>query len=90
MTNSPNLSAETTPKLVTLWCQSATVAIAAPARPITPSGPIGIFSPGSRNASAIIAASAAAATHAIGTIAFRDDGIISDHPGAGGWGWWLG
>ena len=50
---------------------------AAPTRPMAPSGPIGIRSPGDRNASAIIAAMAAAVTHSIGTMAFRDV-IIGD------------
>ena len=47
---------------------------------MTPSGPIGIRSPGERNASAIIAAMAAAVTHSMGTMALRDD-----HRGELGW-----
>src|SRR5437868_4531660 len=71
VTNSEKLSATTSPKLLVLRFHSSAAAIAAPARPIRPSGPIGMRSPGERNASAVIAAIAAAITQAIGTIAFR-------------------
>ena len=71
VTNSPKLSAETTPKLDVLWFQRATLASAAPMRPMTPSGAIGIRSPGALKASAIMAAMAAAATQVIGTTALK-------------------
>src|SRR3984957_11225047 len=77
VTNSPYLSATTMPKLVALWSQSRNEATAAPARPIAPSGAMGIRSPGARNASAVIAAMPAAVTQAMGTIALRDENIMS-------------
>src|SRR4051812_32911683 len=83
VTNSPKLSAATTPKLDALLFQSATEATAAPTRPMTPSGPIGIRSPGSRNASAIIAAIAVAVTQHIGTMAMNDDRFIAPLHGRG-------
>ena len=75
VTNSPKLSADTTPKLEALRFHSSSDDAAAPARPIAPSGPIGIRSPGSRNASATMAASAAAVTQDMGTIALKDENI---------------
>src|SRR5437762_3442686 len=71
VTNSEKLSATTSPKLLVLRFHNSAAAIAAPASPIKPSGPIGIRSPGERNASAVIAAIAAAITQAIGMIALR-------------------
>src|SRR5262249_22183106 len=76
VTKRPKLSATTTPKLLALWFQSAIDAVAAPRRPMTPSGPIGIRSSFTRNASAVIAAIAAAVTQAIGTTAFREASVI--------------
>ena len=73
--NSPKLSATTTPKLVALLFQSAAEAMAAPTSPMAPSGPIGIRSPGSRNASAIMAAMAVAATQHIGTMAMSEEKV---------------
>ena len=73
--NSPKLSATTTPKLVALLFQSAAEAMPAPTSPMAPSGPIGIRSPGSRNASATMAAIAVAATQHIGTMAMRDENV---------------
>ena len=87
VTNRPKLSASTTPKLDALWFHNRTVAIAAPARPMAPSGPIGIRSPGERNASATIAAMAAAVTHSIGTMAFRDVIGVRDSGWLGDSGW---
>ena len=75
VTNSPKLSADTTPKLEALRFHSSSDDTAAPARPIAPSGPIGIRSPGSRNASATMAASAAAVTQDMGTMALKDENI---------------
>src|SRR6476469_6304332 len=72
VTNRPKLSAWTTPKLEVFRFHKSAEAIAAPTRPIAPRGPIGIRSPGDRNASATIAAMAAAVTHNIGTMAFSD------------------
>src|SRR5687768_6476283 len=72
VTNNPKLSATTTSKLVALASQSSHDATAAPTRPITPSGAIGIRSPRARNASAVIAAIPAAVTHAMGVMALRD------------------
>src|SRR5207244_12988512 len=72
VTNRPKLSAATTSKLDALWSQSTTAATAAPMKPTRPRPPIGIRSPGSRKASATIAATPAAVTHAIGTIALKD------------------
>src|SRR4051812_38456991 len=76
VTNSPNLSAATMSKLLALLFQRSADATPAPIRPMAPSGAIGILSPGSRNASATIAAMAAAATHDIGTMAFSDCQLI--------------
>src|SRR3989442_5679563 len=73
VTNSRNLSATRTPKLDAPSFQSSTDEMAAPARPMAPSGPIGIRSPGARNASAIMAAMAAAVTQDMGTIALNED-----------------
>src|SRR2546421_2560301 len=72
VTKRPKLSAETTPKLETLWFQRSSVATAAPMRPTKPSPAIGMRSPGSRNDSATIAARPAAVTHSIGTMALRE------------------
>src|SRR6185503_556795 len=83
--NSPKLSATTTPKLVALLFQSAAEAIPAPTSPMAPSGPIGIRSPGSRNASAIMAAIAVAATQHIGTMAMRDENMRSIQLGIRNW-----
>src|SRR5579862_2743015 len=77
VTNRPKLSATTTPKLEALLFHRNTAATAAPTKPITPSGPMGIRSPGSRNASAIIAAIAVAVTQHIGTMAMNDDWFIA-------------
>ena len=76
VTKRPKLSATTTSKLVALAFQSSPEATAAPTSPITPSGPIGISSPGSRKASAVIAAIPAAVTQAIGTMALKEENII--------------
>src|SRR5207247_10269754 len=76
VTNRPKLSANTTPKLEVLWFQSSTAETAAPTRPMAPSGPIGIRSPGARNASATMAASAAAVTQDIGTMALSAPNYI--------------
>src|SRR5437867_2316912 len=75
VTNNPKLSANTTPKLDVLWFHNSSEDTAAPIRPIAPSGPIGIRSPGARNASATMAASAAAVTQDIGTMALKPDNI---------------
>ena len=48
------------------------LAISAPTSPMTPSGPIGMRSPGSRNASAIMAAIAVAVTQHMGTMAMKE------------------
>src|SRR6266850_8095566 len=75
VTKRPKLSATTTSKLVALSFQSSPAAIAAPMSPIAPSGPMGISSPGSRKASAVMAAMPAAVTQAIGTMALREESI---------------
>src|SRR5262245_24288607 len=80
VTKSPNLSASTTPKLDAPSLHNSSDEMAAPARPMTPSGPIGIRSPGARKASATIAARAAAVTHDIGTMAFQAPMDISSGP----------
>ena len=69
VTNTPKLSAATTPKLVARLSQSATAATPAKISPMAPSGAIAIRSPGSRNASATIATIAAAVTQDMGTMA---------------------
>ena len=69
------MSAKTRPKLDALRFQRNSEDTAAPASPIAPSGPIGIRSPGARNASATIAASAAAVTHDMGTMALKEENI---------------
>src|SRR4051812_25710813 len=92
VTNRPKLSAATRSKLVALCPHRNAVAIAAPIRPTTPRPAIGMRSPGSRNASATIAAIAAAVTHVIGTMALRD--CIMGRPdggsGIGDWGLGIG
>src|SRR6185295_11280055 len=76
VTKRPKLSAATRPKLDALLFHSTADATPAPARPITPSGPMGIRSCGSRNASATMAAMAVAATQHIGTIAMNGPRFI--------------
>src|SRR5439155_19331754 len=78
VTKRPKLSAETTPKLETLWFQRSSVATAAPTRPTMPSTAVGMRSPGSRNDSATIAARPAAVTHNIGTIALSEEIMAPD------------
>ena len=56
VTNSPKLSADTTPKLCAPRSHSSTDAAIDASSPMMPSPPIGIRSPGERNASASIAA----------------------------------
>src|SRR2546426_3653052 len=73
VTKRPKLSATTTSKLVELAFQSSPDATAAPMSPIAPSGPIGISSPGSRKASAVMAAMPAAVTQAIGAMALEGE-----------------
>src|SRR5947207_9586694 len=75
VTKSPKLSAKTTPKLDALRFHRSSDEIAAPDRPMAPRGPIGIRSPGVRNASATIAAIAAAVTQESGTMALKEENI---------------
>src|SRR5262252_1846012 len=82
VTNNAKLSATTTPKLAACRSQSSNAATPAPMRPMTPSGPIGMRSPGDRNASAVMAAIAAAVTQAIGTTALMDANMNSSPAGA--------
>src|SRR3954464_12261570 len=67
--NSPKLSATITPNPSEFRFHNIAVDTAAPARPMIPSQPIGIFSPGLRKASIPIDANAARVTDTIGTIA---------------------
>ena len=81
VTNRPKLSADDDVE-ARRRCgpRAARTPCAAPTRPIAPSGPIGIRSPGERNASATIAAMAAAVTHSIGTMAFKEPSWLGIWP----------
>src|SRR5450759_1175481 len=76
-TKSPKVSADTTPKPVAWRPHSSTVLMPAPARPTRPRPLIGMRSPGSRNASASMAAMPAAMTHRMGTMATMEDDDMS-------------
>src|SRR5262245_12432256 len=64
-------------KLFALLSHSRMDATPAPTRPIAPRGAIGMRSPGSRKASATMAAMAAATTHAMGMIALSECQFIA-------------